>query len=710
MRALADALELDDEERRRLVAAVPGRVGPVPVTAVPESAPGPVVGALAPPVRLVGREDDVSEVARLLTDGATRVLTLTGPGGVGKTSLALTAARAAAASFPGGMTVVDLSGTTDALAVLPAIGTALGVPEAGFRGRAAGLVPFLSGRRVLLVLDNLEQLLEAAPELAALVAQCPDLVVLGTSRAPLRIRAERELRVLPLEQDTAELLFRERALSSGGRLPDTAPEDAAVAELCRRLDGLPLAIELAASATTLLRPAALLERLDGLAANAARDLPERQRSMAATLDWSLELLEPAERELLARLSVFPAGFSLAGAETVGGEDTLTGLRVLLEHSLVSRDADVQGTERFRLLVPIRQYAATRLDDDERAALTRRVCDHVLQLARDLEPDLRGAALDAGLDLVEADLSTVRLVFAELVGTRRFDDAAELVWRLWLALALRGHAHEGSGWAAQLSGRPMGDVSRAYWLSASAGLAYVKGDIDGVRRHGDAALELAQRIERPDVTADAAVLAGSGALFAGDLATASERLAVAADLEATGKVPWSAAHRRIAEGQVALLAGRVDEADALLDDAERLARELGNAFSLATALNVRATLTELLDDHPRSAMLLAEAAELSVGSRISWTFAYILPALAGVAVRLGDAEAGARLFGASASYSAEHSVATGFQASSALADRDLAAAREQLGEERFRAAWDAGRDTTGAEVVELATELNRRARR
>ena len=704
VRALSDALALDDEQRSRLVAAVPGRTRPAE-----PAAPSPPPGLPLPPVELVGRSDDLAVLTAMLGDRGTRVVTLTGPGGVGKTTLAFAVARAIGAVFPGGVVPVELAGTTDVSAVLPAVAAALGVPEAGFSGSAAGLAPFLSGRRVLLLLDNLEQLLDAAPEIAALVAHCPELVLLTTSRAPLRIRAEHEVRVAPLDQETAVRLFRERALATGGRLTGTVEENAAVAELCTRLDGLPLAIELAASATALLQPEALMARLDSVLSDGPRDLPERQRSMTATLDWSHDLLEEAERELLVRLSVFPAGFSLAGAEAVGGDDALRSLRVLLDHSLVSRGPDVQGIERFRLLEPVRQYAGTRLGAAGRAEATGRVADHVLQLARELEPDLRGAALTAALDLVEAELPTVRLAFSHLVGTGRLDDAGELVWRLWLFLALRGHAREGLAWLAELRHRPLTDLARVYSLTAAAGLDYVVGDIAGVRDNGERALELARRLDRPDVTAEAAVLAGSGALFAGELESAAALLAVAVAPEGAAEVPWADAHCRIAEGQVALLAGRVDDADELLLDAERLARDLENPFTLATVLNIRATLTELRDDHALSAVLLAEAAELSVGSAISWTLAYTLPAMAGVAVRLGEVETGARLFGASASYSAQHSVATNFQASQALADRDLAAAREELGEERFRNAWDAGRDTTGPGVVELARELSRRAR-
>ena len=188
--------------------------------------------------------------------------------------------------------MVALAGITEAGAVLPTVAAAFGVPEAGMQVTPAGLAPYLTGRRVLLLLDNLEQLVECGPALAELSAHCPDLVVLATSQAALRIRAEHEFRVEPLDHATTVELFRARAASLGDHLVAAPDEDAAVAELCRRLDGLPLAVELAASATSIVRPAALLARLNELLADGPRDLPERQRSMAA--DTGLEP-QPARR-------------------------------------------------------------------------------------------------------------------------------------------------------------------------------------------------------------------------------------------------------------------------------------------------------------------------------------------------------------------------------------------------------------------------------
>ncbi len=692
VRSLGSALDLDDDERAALVASVPTRsAGPEPAVVAAPVAIGP----------LVGRDHDLDAVAAALLSPSRPVITLTGPGGVGKTTLALAAAARVGSGFPGGVVVVELADVTTAGGVLSTVATALGVPEAGFGGGVTELVPYVAGRRVLLVLDNLEQVLDCAGDVAALVRHAPDMVVLATSRAPLRIRAEQEIRVAPLAEDAAVALFLERAGAAGLAMED-GPE---VTELCRRLDGLPLALELAASATAALGPSNLLDHLDAALDDGPRDLPERQRSMSATLDWSLDLVGEEERQLLERLAILPGTFSLSAADAVVGGRALPHLRRLVEHSLVTRAGEVRGNTRFRLLEPVRQHVAALLTDGAREGAETGLVAYVRQLAVGLTEDVKGPDAAVALDLLEADVGQIRIAFHRLVDDARCDDAADLAWRLWLFLAHRGHGREGLAWFARLEGRPLGDVAKVQWDIARSGLDYLVGDIAGQRRHAEAALALAQRAGRDDLAAEAAVLAASAALFAGDLDAARILLDAALDRADRTQQRWLVAHALIAAGQVALLA-QDPGAERVLDAAVTAARELGNPFTLATSLNVLATLTAMQGDHARTATLLAESVELSIQARMNWTLAYTLPALAGVAVRLGRAASGARLFGASASYSAQHAVAANFQASRDLADSDLEAARAELGEAAFQEAWDAGRDATGADMVELARDLIR----
>jgi predicted ATPase/transcriptional regulator with XRE-family HTH domain len=698
VRSLADALGLEGGERERLVGAVPGR-----------TTTGRAVAALpAPQGAVLGRDADVDAVSGLVAERVRRLVTLTGPGGVGKTTLALVVAARVADRFSGGVTLVDVAALRDPDAVLPAVATALGVPEGGYAGTGASLAPYLEHRHVLLVLDNLEQVVDCAPQVAELVTSCPDLCVLATSRAPLRVRPEREYRVAPLGQHDALRLFLERADAAGADLG--APDQAGpVAALCQETEGLPLAIELAASAASSLGPAALLARLGSLVTEGPRDLPPRQRSIEATLDWSVELLPPPARALLGALSVVPASFTPAAAEAVGGPGALSGVHTLLEHSLLTRVDDVDGVPRYRLLEPVRQYAVHRWPQEGAAAARRGLGAHAWETALARGRQLRADQQAGALDFLDAELANQTAGLRSLVDHGRHDDAADLLRHGWLHLALRGHTRDGQAWLARVRGLPMSDRGRASWMVAHAGLCHLAGDTDDLRRTSEAARDLARLAGDDLLLLEAAVLGGFGAVFAGDHDAAAALVRDHADLLASSGDGYVRTHFGIVDGQIALLSGDLPGAEHRLLEAESMARTLGNPFTLAVVLNVLATVSELREDHATSAVRLGEATELSADASLSWSLAYSLPALAGVAVRVGEVAAGARLFGASASYAARHGIATTFQASRDLAARDLADARDRLGEPAFRREWDAGRAATIEEVGELASDVTRRAR-
>jgi predicted ATPase/transcriptional regulator with XRE-family HTH domain len=354
VRSLADALRLDDDARAALLASVPRRASSAPAEAAPTAHTARTLPA--PATALLGREAELDAVVALLDDPSVRLVTLTGLGGVGKTRLALAVAARVGSAFPGGVVWVPLAALDDPALVLPAVGHALGASGAEGPDVLGAVSAGLSGGRTLLVVDNLEHLLAAAPDVGALLEACPEVTVLASSRAALRVRGEHEHAVAPLPVPrTADLealaaspavaLLLERARAVSPSFAVTAANAEAVAGLCTRLAGIPLALELAAAKVRLLDPAALLARLDtALASGGARDLPARQRTMRATLDWSHDLLEPAEQRLFARLGVFGGGFTLEAAEAVAepGDDVVELLSALVEHSLVQVGADDDG--------------------------------------------------------------------------------------------------------------------------------------------------------------------------------------------------------------------------------------------------------------------------------------------------------------------------------------------------------------------------------
>lgn len=729
VRSLVEALGLDEQDRVALVEAVPRHLGQrttggwgelgsvVEPAAAREDTTVTRVGRPASlwelPGPVVGRDIELASLDATLRNPTRRLITLTGPGGVGKTTLALAAAALAQDAFPDGVIRVALADVIEPAAVLPAIATAFGLVDVA-PDDVIALAGLLAGRRLLLVLDNLEHVRTTGTNLATLISLCPGLVILATSRVSLRVRAEQEVHVEPLTHDDAVRLFREQAAARGSEPATDSATAAIVDALCERADGLPLALELAASASALLGPATLLDRLDGLPLPPLQDLPVRQRNMTATLSWSHDLLDRPAQMLLARLSVLRGSFCLAqsaavldGNPAAQPDDVIPVLADLVDHSLVQRLADAGTVSRFRLLEPVRQFAAGRLGDVERHDALRRLADFELGTFHVLTEDLRGPSQLVAMDIVDADFANIRQAFDHLLTLNRADDAEYLLWTLRVPLGARGRARETLAANQRARSYDLGDLARARSLVVDALLALLTGDAIAISGPAAEALVLAQRCGDARLTAEAAVLVASGATFtrSADAETSLDR---ARDLVGRTGDLWCEYFLRLTEGHAALLDRRTDDAEHALHAAERCARALHIDFELSTVHLLQAALAAERADHQGSADRLADLVEHCVSHRYPTLLAWALPALAAATAALGEAAAAARLFAAGESYARRRDVERGFPLARATAQRGLDATHAALGS-AFDVEWERGRRATPHEVVGLARAVATPAR-
>jgi predicted ATPase/DNA-binding CsgD family transcriptional regulator len=680
-----------------------------------------------PRTRLIGRESERGTARASLLDEAVPLLTLTGPGGVGKTRLALAVTQDVAGAFADGVAFIDLSPLTDPALVLPAIAGAVGVTESGDAPLTEVLTAALRPRQLLLLVDNCEHLLVIAAELVAdLLAACPAIQILATSRAPLRLRGERELPVSPLSLPSrgasladvtradAVTLFVRRAQAVRPDFDVTEQNAGQLAEVCQRLDGLPLAIELAAAWMKVLTPPVLLDRLGGRLlelTGGARDLPARQQTLRGAIAWSHDLLGEDERTLFRRLGTFVGGWTIEAAEAVarsgapGGLDALAALAALVDHSLVRHevphDEESASEPRYTMLEMIRAYAQQQLVASGETETARDAhAAFFLALAEAAAPQLHGPEQLTWLERLEAEHDNLRAALAWTLERGETETALQLTGALGEFWRVRGHLSEGRAWLdrALANGTAGGSgAPRAKALQEAGTLAWCQGD------YRAAAALLEESLARWRTLDDARGIAWTLAFLAdavGDLGETDR--ATALYEEALALFRRLADERGIAMvandlGVEAQRLGDLERAESLFAEALALDRKLGNQGWANLRLANLADVALLRNRAVEAAALYQEslAAAWALGHKTVCQVGLV--GLARTAAATGHPRRAARLLGAAEAYG--EAIGAPLQVEERAGfERALALAREALGVQGLAAELAVGRALSPEQAV------------
>ena len=672
----------------------------------------------APRTRLIGRDADVAAVRDLALHGEGRLVTLTGGGGLGKTSLALEVARGLLGQVHDGVWLVELAPLADPALVPQAVATPLGVREGSERPLLEGLITHLRPRTVILVLDNVEHLVDTCAALAdALLSACPALRILATGRAPLHGAGGVTWRVpslvvpglrADLSPDhlggvPAVQLFVERARAAEPTFALMAANAAAVAHLCRRLEGIPLALELAAARVRSLEPAALAARLDErfflLLTGGARTAPTRQQTLRATLDWSHQLLEEPEQTLLRRLAVFAGGFELEAAEAVcPGEGVGAAAVIDLVDRLVDKSLVVGEGGRYRLLEPIRQYAYERLDGSGEAnAVRRRHAEHYLAVARQADRLLRGPRQMDGFARLNREANNLWEALEWAEQEAQDDLGLELAAALGWHWFYDEHLAEGERWLGTFLARcPADSPTRAWALACLACMALVQEGEARAAALAEESRALARQLGDAAAEAFAAIPLSRG-LFRRDGPVAGRRAAVEAQELACGD-PWLTAMALDSEGHALKhMEGEAAAAEAQYRQSVALFRVAGAHREAAGAGMGLAALLLRRGVHMEASGVTREALSALHAQRTLYCVAEGIDILAGAAAATGHPERAARLFGATAALR-EAAGRTRWAHMRLDFERREAAARSELGETAFAKAWDQGRQLSPEQAI------------
>jgi predicted ATPase/DNA-binding CsgD family transcriptional regulator/Tfp pilus assembly protein PilF len=677
---------------------------------------------------LVGREREISEVEGRLREA--RLLTLTGPGGSGKTRLALASAADLVEDYEGGVWLVELAPLSDPELVAQAVASVLGVREEPGQPLAEALSGHLEAKEILLVLDNCEHLIEASASLAAaLLARCPDLRVLATSRETLRVPGEVVFAVPPLSlpdprrspdieglsEYEAAHLFAERARAAGSGFSPTEANALAVAQICHRLDGIPLAIELAAARTRALSVEQISVRLKesfSLLSGGGRTAMARHGTLRATMDWSHDLLTEEEKAVFGRLSVFAGGFALEAAEAVCADEGIGEAGVLEPlGSLVGKSLVVfeqrGGAARYRLLETVRQYASEKLEGSGEAGKVRsRHARYYLGLAEEAEPELKGARQVAWMERLEKEHYNLRAAMRFLLEEDEVEAAARLAWALWLFWWYHGHHAEGRRFAEEILARggdlPPDLLGKTFWTRAM--MSYGLESIERMERlfeESAAHFRLAgDRFGRGIATSGV----GVAALQQGDMERALALFEEALKLLREVGNKWGISNVLANLGMACFGGGDPEGAGRHFEEALAISREIGDRLSGYVSLYNLALSSRARGDNERAARLYAEGLNLAEEIGDEANAAYCLEGLAVLIAESGEPERAVKLLGASeALLEAVGAPLYAQVPDRASIERTVEALRYRMGDTVFEASWGEGRAMSLERAVECALE-------
>ncbi|MEA2572841.1 MAG: hypothetical protein QOH93_139 [Chloroflexia bacterium] len=715
--------------------------------------------------QLVGRDAEAAEISTHLFRQEVRLLTLTGAPGTGKTRLAIEVASRVKAQFEA-VCFVALSAVSEPTLVLPLVARVMGLKDAGEGTALPQLAQHIGTRRVLLQLDNFEQVLRAASHVTELLALCPRLKVMLTSREALNVRGEQQFQVPPLampdpnhlptlEQFShypAIALFEERARGVRPDFELNEENAEAVALICERLDGLPLAIELAAARTRLFPPQQIAARLDSrlkLLTGGARDLPARQQTLRGAIDWSYNLLDRGEQTLLARMGVFVGGCSLSAVEAVCNAEgdlpveALDGLASLLDKSLVRQYEGPHGNTRFTMLETIREYAREQLEALGERDLTERMhAEYYLALAEAAEPQLIGAEQTLWLDSLESDHDNLRSVLRWAIEHGEAEFAARLGATLWQFWFRRGYYGEGREWMQKALAMPQAwpTEDRVRALNVAGFLAYGQGDFAAMARYYEESLALARELGYRQGIAFALEGLGIVAHHKADYELATRHFSESQEISREGGNSWGESNALFRLGNVALNEGRYEEAHKLHEQSLAMRRSLGDTGRIASSLLHLGEVARCRQDYDEAYTRYSESLELyqQIGVKDGIASSYhnlghvyyrrgdyaqaaevfrkglllfrelgdklsiveCVTGLAAVAVGTGQPERAARLFGASEA--ALNAMGTTLDPADQMEyEHNVRITRSKLPPPAFAENWDKGRGMTLDRAIDYA---------